>query len=68
MGQDQDGIAKILNGSALDSLVRDEFHPLSVECSGRWLAIYRKDHQVAPKDMPRFLQRCVDLKKSLLAG
>ena len=68
MGTDRDRIARILRRTALDSLARDGARSLSVECSGQWLAIYRKNHQVGAAELQNFLQRCVELKKGLFAA
>jgi hypothetical protein len=69
MGTDRDRLARVVRvTAALDSLVHDGAGSLSVECSGQWLAVYRKNHLAAAADLQDFLQRCVELKKSLFAA
>lgn len=61
-------IGQILRRDALNSLAQGKSRPLSLESSGRWLAIYSKDHLVAPAEMADFLRRCVELKKALFVA
>jgi len=64
-GADPARITAMLRGAALDSLLRDH-RPLSVECTGRWLAIFPRNHLVPPSEIAAFLRRCVELTRMLL--
>jgi hypothetical protein len=66
IGRDREAIKRLFSAIAFESLLQYEAHPLSVECSGLWLAIYRKNKQIKPDDMTKFLTQCVQLKGALL--
>jgi len=64
-GNDRETIRRLFSTAVLESLLQYESHPLSIECSGLWLAIYRKNKQIKPEDMVKFLTQCVQLKRAL---
>jgi hypothetical protein len=48
IGRDREAIKRLFSATAFESL-QYESHPLCIECSGLWLAIYRKNKQIEPE-------------------
>jgi hypothetical protein len=67
VGSEEDRIRQLLRRDVIDGLLNSECYPLSIECSGVWLAMYQKNRRVAPRDFQAFLERCVTLKDALIA-
>ncbi len=65
MGSDREAIARMFGSPTLEPLLEYESHPLSVESSGHWLAVYHKNRLVGPQKLGDFLKHCVRLQKTL---
>lgn len=65
-GDDAAWIGRLFAPAFADQLLTAR-HPVSLECAGGWLVLYRKKVMVSPEDVPRFLSESGDLINPLFA-
>ena len=65
VGPGRESVKHLFSAAPIEYFERQDRAAVTVECSGKWLAVYRRKTRVKPEDVPAFLNQAAELLKLL---